>query len=227
MQGTKILDCSIDHDLLTVDLEGKAFSYGGGSVAELGLVMSILYAAGQLDGVERLQLLFDGKKLEYLPEGTGVKEPIVIPNLRNNFDPASNDTKVEVYLVLRDGGYIVPIAIAVADSAELYKKLKDPTTYGAFFDDSLLKLDYEFMDEKAGQLNVSFEVSQSAVPEASRSACVRALAYTVDSFVKAKPNYKTFAFDLEGDEVVALFDVDVTMEGVETSLETINREGDI
>jgi len=81
--GTELLGLKINNGIATVDLNKRALEYGGGSTAERLFVKSILLTLGQFPEVEKVQILIEGKKVELLPEGTEIKEPLRPPLYAN------------------------------------------------------------------------------------------------------------------------------------------------
>ncbi|MCR6545632.1 GerMN domain-containing protein [Dehalobacterium formicoaceticum] len=84
--GTKIHSFHMADGLATIDFNNQAFGYGGGSTAELMFVNSVLYTLSQFSEIKQVKFLFEGKEIEYLPEGTDMTSPIQIPN-KINFMP--------------------------------------------------------------------------------------------------------------------------------------------
>lgn len=81
--GTRLLNFSIDKGLATVDLSKEVTGYGGGSTAETSLVNSLLFTLTQFNEINRVQLLIEGEKREYLPEGTIINKPLRRPDSIN------------------------------------------------------------------------------------------------------------------------------------------------
>lgn len=77
-KGTKILnvDWHETEKLLTVDFSKEFVGYGGGSAFEKQLVGSLVYTLTGLPEVEKLQILIEGEKWDYLPEGTDIYKPL-------------------------------------------------------------------------------------------------------------------------------------------------------
>lgn len=74
--GTRLLDLKIEKGLATVDFSEQAIGYGGGSTAEAMFVESVLLTLGQFSDIKAVQFLIEGEKVECLPEGTRVKNPL-------------------------------------------------------------------------------------------------------------------------------------------------------
>lgn len=81
--GTKLRSLHIQDGVAFVDLSKEAVAYGGGSAAETLFVNSLLWTLTQFGSIDKVQLLFEGQKKDYLPEGTAVKEPLARPNKLN------------------------------------------------------------------------------------------------------------------------------------------------
>lgn len=77
-KGTKVLNVEWDEaeKLLTVDFSKEIVGYGGGSAFEKQLVSSLIYTLTGLPEVEKLQILIEGAKWDYLPEGTDIHKPL-------------------------------------------------------------------------------------------------------------------------------------------------------
>lgn len=78
---TRLLSLKVKNGLATVDLSRQALAYGGGSANELFLVNSVLFTLTDVPGIEKVQLLFGGQRVEVLPEGTDVGQPLSRPPL--------------------------------------------------------------------------------------------------------------------------------------------------
>lgn len=76
--GTELLNISVKDGVATVDLSAQVLGYGGGSAAEQMLISSLLHSLTSLNGVTSVQLLIDGEKQEYLPEGSDISQPLTI-----------------------------------------------------------------------------------------------------------------------------------------------------
>ncbi|SMC00172.1 germination protein M [Thermanaeromonas toyohensis ToBE] len=81
--GTKLLNFFIQDGVAWVDLSREALSYGGGSTAETMFVNSLLFTLTEDFSVTKVQLLFEGKKRDHLPEGTPVNRPLSRPEHLN------------------------------------------------------------------------------------------------------------------------------------------------
>jgi len=81
--GTTLLDLKIDQGLATVNLSKQSIGYGGGTTAETALVNSLLFTLTQFDEIDRVQLIIEGKKREYLPEGSAIDRPLTRPEQIN------------------------------------------------------------------------------------------------------------------------------------------------
>jgi len=80
---TQVLGITLADGLATVDLSRQALGYGGGSAAESFFVNSLVWTLTGLETVESVQLLIQGEKLQYLPEGTDISAPIPGTDLIN------------------------------------------------------------------------------------------------------------------------------------------------
>ncbi|MGI6552385.1 MAG: GerMN domain-containing protein [Bacillota bacterium] len=85
--GTKILgiDYHEAEKTLIIDFSKEVTGYGGGTTAERLLINSVLYTAFALKGadVAKVQFLIEGQKIEYLPEGTEIDQPLPKPDKIN------------------------------------------------------------------------------------------------------------------------------------------------
>ncbi|MCR4434904.1 MAG: GerMN domain-containing protein [Clostridiales bacterium] len=75
--GVKLLGSSVNGDTITLNFNTEIRNYGGNS-REDAILKQILYSMRQIKGVEKAQILIDGKK-GTLPEGTDIGEAIPIP----------------------------------------------------------------------------------------------------------------------------------------------------
>ncbi len=77
-KGTKIINVSLEEDkkLLIVNFSKEVVGYGGGSALERLLTNSLIYTLTSLPGVDKVQILIEGQKVDYLPEGTDIYNPL-------------------------------------------------------------------------------------------------------------------------------------------------------
>jgi germination protein M len=81
--GTRLLDLKIEHGLATVNFSREVTGYGGGTSAETALLDSLLFTLTQFPEIDRVQLLIEGQKREYLPEGSAIDKPLSRPEQLN------------------------------------------------------------------------------------------------------------------------------------------------
>ncbi|HBT48144.1 MAG TPA: hypothetical protein DEA73_09780 [Peptococcaceae bacterium] len=81
--GTRLLDFTVRDGVAVVDLSKEAVGYGGGSTMETLFVDSLLWTLTQYPSINKVQLLIEGEKREYLPEGTPIREPLPRPGHLN------------------------------------------------------------------------------------------------------------------------------------------------
>jgi germination protein M len=81
--GTKLLGVTVTGDLAEVNLSKEVIGYGGGSAAENLFVKSLLLTATEFSHINQVQLLFEGERLDFLPEGTAVGKPLERPEFIN------------------------------------------------------------------------------------------------------------------------------------------------
>jgi len=77
-ENVELLDSSISDKVLTLDFSREIKNYGGTS-REDGLIKQILYTMKQIEGVEKVKILIEGKK-DNLPEGTDISKALLLPN---------------------------------------------------------------------------------------------------------------------------------------------------
>lgn len=84
-KGTKVINVNWDEEqkLLTVNFSKEIVGYGGGSAMERLLTNSLLFTLTSLSGVEKVQILVEGQKVDYLPEGTDIFNPLERPEKLN------------------------------------------------------------------------------------------------------------------------------------------------
>lgn len=77
-KGTKILSLEWQEaqKLLTVNFSKELVGYGGGSAFEKQLVGSLVYTLTSLPEVDQVQILIEGERWDYLPEGTDIFKPL-------------------------------------------------------------------------------------------------------------------------------------------------------
>ncbi|MEG1500502.1 MAG: GerMN domain-containing protein [Clostridiales bacterium] len=83
-KGTKLLSLELIGQTINVNLDKEALDYGGGSAAEQMFVNSLIYSLTSIEGISDIQILIEGKKIEYLPEGTDVSQPLKATQLINS-----------------------------------------------------------------------------------------------------------------------------------------------
>ncbi|MGI9953386.1 GerMN domain-containing protein [Moorellaceae bacterium AZ2] len=81
--GTKLLHFAVQDGVAVVDLSKEAVGYGGGTTMETLFVDSLLWTLTQFTSIHQVQLLIEGEKKEYLPEGTPIKDPLPRPEHLN------------------------------------------------------------------------------------------------------------------------------------------------
>lgn len=81
--GTSLRNFYIQDGIAFVDLSKEAIAYGGGSTAETIFINSLLWTLTQFPSINRVQLLIEGERKDYLPEGTPVKDPLPRPRYLN------------------------------------------------------------------------------------------------------------------------------------------------
>lgn len=84
--GTRLLGLSLEGDIAVVDLSQEAVGYGGGHTAEDLLVKSLVFTLTEQSNISRVQLLIEGEKHDYLPEGTAIGEPLSRPAALNEVE---------------------------------------------------------------------------------------------------------------------------------------------
>lgn len=80
-ENVELIDCNIEDKLVTLDFNKKIKNYGG-TAREDGLLKQILYAMKQINGVEKVRILIEGKK-DDLPEGTDISKDLFVPQKIN------------------------------------------------------------------------------------------------------------------------------------------------
>ncbi|MBS3976776.1 MAG: GerMN domain-containing protein [Syntrophomonadaceae bacterium] len=81
--GTKVLGLEIEGETAIIKLSKDAINYGGGATAETMLVNSLVYTLTGIQGINQVQIVINGLKLIYLPEGTDISKPIFRPDKIN------------------------------------------------------------------------------------------------------------------------------------------------
>jgi germination protein M len=76
--GTKVisLEWNETEKMLVVNFNKEFVGYGGGSTFERQLVSAITCTLTDLPEVKKVQILIEGEKWDYLPEGTDIYEPL-------------------------------------------------------------------------------------------------------------------------------------------------------
>lgn len=82
--GTKLLSCKTNGDLLVLDFNSQLKKYGG-TAKEDGIVKQLLYSMKQINGIKKIKILVDGKEGN-LPEGTDISKALELPNEINTLN---------------------------------------------------------------------------------------------------------------------------------------------
>lgn len=80
-ENVELIGCTVEDKLVTLDFNKKLKNYGG-TAREEGLLKQLLYSMKQIDGVEKVRILIEGKK-DDLPEGTDISKDLSIPQKIN------------------------------------------------------------------------------------------------------------------------------------------------
>lgn len=80
-ENVELIDCNIEDKLVTLNFNKKIKNYGG-TAREDGLLKQVLYSMKQINGVEKVRILIEGKK-DDLPEGTDISKDLSIPQKIN------------------------------------------------------------------------------------------------------------------------------------------------
>ncbi len=75
---TKLLGLTVDAGVATVDFSKELIAYGGGSAQENMLLNTILYTLTAQEQIISVQILVEGEKQEYLPEGSDSSVPLLV-----------------------------------------------------------------------------------------------------------------------------------------------------
>lgn len=76
-KGTKILSIKQKNKLAIINFNSKLANYGGGAAQVQGLVAQIVYTATDIPGVDKVQILINGKKKLVLGgEGLMINQPL-------------------------------------------------------------------------------------------------------------------------------------------------------
>jgi spore germination protein GerM len=74
--GTSILDISVANRVAIIDFSSRMLEYAGDAAAETMFVNCLTYTLTGLNHIDSVQILIDGEKNEYLPEGLIINEPL-------------------------------------------------------------------------------------------------------------------------------------------------------
>lgn len=78
-QDTELIASRMENNVLVLDFNSGIKSYGGGTARESAIIEQILYSMKQMEGVEKVQIMIEGKKGE-LPEGSDISKPLPVPS---------------------------------------------------------------------------------------------------------------------------------------------------
>ena len=81
-EGVELLGYSIANGVLTLDFS-ESFTDYGGNQREEGILKQLAYTVRQVEGIKRLKILVEGRKVE-LPEGTDISSGLAIPATIND-----------------------------------------------------------------------------------------------------------------------------------------------
>lgn len=109
-EGVTVNSVKVDKDMVIVDFSKQISDYGGGAAWEKGIVQSILLSLTELPGITRVQFLVDGQKIDYLPEGTQISQPVSREGGPNSSEylPAGKSAGYMYYLDM-SGKFLVPV----------------------------------------------------------------------------------------------------------------------
>jgi germination protein M len=82
-RNVELLDSRIEDKVLVLDFNSEIRSYGG-TAREEAILKQVLYSMKQIDGVEKVKMLIEGKS-GHLPEGTDISREMVFPEEINSF----------------------------------------------------------------------------------------------------------------------------------------------
>lgn len=74
--GTELLEVRQIDNVAEINLSKEAIAYGGGSATENLFVSSLLLTLTGIEGIDSVQILIAGEKVDTLPEGTQISAPI-------------------------------------------------------------------------------------------------------------------------------------------------------
>lgn len=80
-ENVELVNSSIVDRVLTLDFNREIKNYGG-NAREEGLIKQILYTMKQINDVEKVKILIEGKK-DDLPEGTDISKALLLPDKIN------------------------------------------------------------------------------------------------------------------------------------------------
>jgi len=80
-ENVELLSSSIADKVLTLDFSRDIKNYGGNE-REAGLIRQILYTMKQINGVEKVKIIIEGKQ-DFLPEGTDISKALLLPEKIN------------------------------------------------------------------------------------------------------------------------------------------------
>ncbi len=80
---TQILSCQVQDGIAQVDFSPEVLGYGGGAAAERIFLDSLIFSLTSLPEVRQVQILIDGEKVEFLPEGSDISQPLAPPPVLN------------------------------------------------------------------------------------------------------------------------------------------------
>lgn len=83
--GTRLIGIEVKERTAYVNFSKELIGYGGGAANETSLVKALTFTLTELPDVQNVQLLIEGQKPEYLPEGTDTATPWERPEKLNYF----------------------------------------------------------------------------------------------------------------------------------------------
>lgn len=81
-KDTKLIGYSVNSNLLTLNFSGELLNYGG-TAKEQGILDQIVHSMKQIEGIERIRILIDGKRVD-LAEGTDISTDMPVSKEMNN-----------------------------------------------------------------------------------------------------------------------------------------------
>ena len=208
-KGTKILNLSLNDKILTIDFSNEFNNIS--EEYEDKLIESLVYTLTSIDGIDKIEILVNGKKLtklpnsnkelpEYLDKNYGINKVYELTSL-NDIDSYT------LYYVnsYNDESYYVPVTKYVNNENqdkvkiiidELATSLTYETNLMSYLDANVKLLDYEIIDNK-----IKLNFNNSILSDITSNVILEEVMYTVGLSLVDELDANEVIFQVNNEEI--------------------------